>query len=104
MQNKGTVPPRPKKRSKYAEYFEQNKEAIEADYHSMILREFFTKWGMCSTTWQKLKKKWGIQGKGKATGPKRAVDTGGTQGSTEHERYLILVGYQQAVREFLKAG
>ena len=61
--NKEPVPPRPKKRKNWPEYFEKHKEAIIADYHSMKLREFLKRWSMATTTWPKLKEKWGVQGK-----------------------------------------
>lgn len=100
MQNKGTVPPRSstKKRKNLWEYMDQNKEAILADYRRLRLTDFYRRWGFCTSTWQKLKIKWGVKGKGKATSPRRVTET-----LTEHERYLILVGYQMATREILKA-
>lgn len=52
------IPRRPKKRGLHEEYFEQNKEAILADYQSLRITDFLKKWGISSTTWLKLKIKW----------------------------------------------
>lgn len=100
MQNKGTVPSRlsTKKRRNLWEYMDQNKEEILADYRRLRLKDFFKRWSMCTSTWAKLKIKWGVKGKGKAISPRRVTET-----LTEHERYLILVGYQMATREILQA-
>lgn len=104
------VPPKPKKRRKHWEYFDQNQEAIVADYRSMKLVDFFKRWAITSSSWTKLKKKWGVENKGRgllkpAKRPKQGNKPKGanTQELTEHERYLILLGYQQATREFLRA-
>jgi len=107
----GAIPPKPKKRGKVWEYFDQNREAMVADYHSMKLMDFFKKWAITSNTWLRLKKKWGVENKGKKRPKKpkktttKAVKktTSEDVALTEHERYLILLGYQQAVREFLRA-
>ena len=56
------VPPRPKKRKLIWKYFEDNKEAILHDYQNLKLMDFFVRWHMATTTWQKLKRDWGIQG------------------------------------------
>ena len=106
LEEKALVPTRPKKRKQLWAYFEQNKEAILADYHSMKLLEFFKSWGITSASWLKLKKLWGVQNKGKGTGPKtvKRPSADDTQGLTEHERYLILVGYQMAIMDFLKVN
>lgn len=96
------VPPPPKKGKKRWAYYEQNKEAILADYYSLKLMEFFKRWRITSTTWLKLKKLWGVINKQKRIKPRAPVPDNQIE-LTEHERYLILLGYQQAVREFLKA-
>ena len=72
--NKGPVPPRPKKRKKWPEYYEENKEAIIADYHSMTVRAFFKRWSLGTTTWPKLKEKWEVPSKGRG-GSKTAKRT-----------------------------
>ncbi len=72
MVNSKEVPPKPEKRKKRAAYWEKNKEAILADYQSMNLQLFFERWRIATTTWINLKKKWGVQNKGKATGSKPA--------------------------------
>lgn len=111
-EERGAIPPKPKNRKKVWGYYEKNKEAMVADYNSMRVSSFFLKWGISSQTWPKLKKKWGISNKTKGRGSKQVEKT--TQrvvkettsedtALTEHERYLILLGYQQAVREIFRA-
>jgi len=106
------VPPKPKNRKKVLPYYEQNKEAMVADYNSMSVSSFLLKWGISTATWQKLKKLWGVPKKSKgirtekaapaAEPEKKPLEPEETAPLTEHERYLILLGYQQATREFLK--
>jgi len=109
------IPPRPKKRKLFLKYFEQNKEAILVDYNSMKLRDFFKRWGISSTGWTKLKVDWNVQGKHKKHSSKKewesaipevpeAVARSVDAPLTEHEHYLVLLGWQQAAREFLRAG
>ena len=62
------VPPRPKKRKQLRKYFEQNKEAIIADYRSMKLVLFYRRWGISTNMWLTLKQDWGILGKHKKHG------------------------------------
>lgn len=57
------VPPKPKKRKELARYYETNKEALLADYHSMLLRDFRLKWHLSTSYWGKLKLKWNVKGK-----------------------------------------
>ena len=102
------VPTRPKKRKHLRKYFEKNKEAILADYTSMKLKDFFKRWGISTNMWIELKKDWSVQGKHnlhatrkKSESPPEDPPDDGSL--TEHERYLILVGWQQAAREFMKA-
>jgi len=53
-------------------WFDERKEQILKDYQEMYLWDFLKKW--CSTTtWQKLKQRWGITGKY----PRRAPNTSG---------------------------
>ncbi len=107
------VPERPRKRKEIWLYLEKYKESILLDYSNLTLPEFFKRWGLTSTTWQKLKKKWAIAGRGRGrrhgnvVTPKQGenIELGeestDSQGLNEHERYLILIGYRQAVQEFL---
>lgn len=55
-----SVPPRPKKWKLRAKYYEDNKDAIIADYYSIHLRDFFKRWHLSVTTWMKLKKLWSV--------------------------------------------
>ena len=111
------VPPKPSgKRAKVQAYWEKNKEDILVDYGTMKIRDFLKRWHIPTTTWPKLKKLWGVESKGHRGGwpvkapavkapavkeeekPAPGVDVS----LTEHERFLVLLGYQQATREFLK--
>ena len=114
MAEREPVPTRPRKRKQLRKYFEQNKEAILVDYNSMKLKDFFKRW-ISSSMWTKLKADWGIQGKYKKLGSKKVwafenpeatgpVATNVDAPLTEHEHYLVLLGWQQAAREFLRAG
>jgi len=62
------VPPKPKKGKGYLrrveEYYEQNKEAIIQDYYLLGRAFFFSKWGLNTTTWMKLQKRWEVEAKG----------------------------------------
>lgn len=58
------LPPKPKSRKKWRDYYEQNKEHIIADYKSLRLRDFFNKWHLSSAYWTKLKKEWAVAAKG----------------------------------------
>ena len=109
------VPPRPKKRKLLRQYYEQNREAILADYNSMTLLPFYKRWGISSNMWVELKREWEIPGKYKKHDSKKIealaspeatepVATSVDSPLTEHEHYLVLLGWQQAAREFLKAG
>ena len=62
----GKIPKKPDRgagRKATAKYYEKNKEAILADYESMLLMDFFGKWGINSNKWMKLKALWKIPGK-----------------------------------------
>lgn len=108
----GVVPPFPKKRKERRAYFEQNKEAIIADYYSMKLLDFFKRWRITTGRWLKLKIQWGVERKdskrlkqvGKPAPKPVEQAAEDVTAMTEHERYLILLGYQQAVREYLRSG
>lgn len=58
-----SVPPKPKSRKRKAAYWEQAREALLNDYRTMKLREFLKKWHLATSSWQKLKKLWGVEGK-----------------------------------------
>ena len=113
------VPPRPKKRKQLRQYYEQNREAILADYNSMTLLPFYRRWHISTKAWMGLKTDWSVQGKHKAHASKKVVALASTEEApvapesiarsvdaplTEHEHYLVLLGWQQAAREFLRAG
>ena len=83
---------------------EKDREAVLTDYQNMYLVAFFKKWKLNPTLWQKLKEKWCVIGKQPrkkkpADSPAREPDK-----LTEHAEYLILLGYQMAVREILVGG
>jgi len=119
---KTSVPARPKKRKQLRKYYEQHKEAILADYRSMKLYDFFKRWHISTTWWLKLKEDWKVQGKQrkhslkkewKLVAPDKAPAAPEVEEAiarsvdaplTEHEHYLVLLGWQQAAREFLRAG
>lgn len=90
-------------------YYEEHKDAIIADFYGMSTLEMVKRWAMSVSTWTKLKGKWGVKSKRRGQRPKRqnqeppADEDTGTAPLTEHERYLILLGYQQAIREILWA-
>lgn len=106
--NREPAPTKPKDKRTIGGYWEKNREAMTADYQSMRVSSFISKWGLSSTTWQELKNKWGVPNKirGRAKATKSSIPEPSEQATdaalTEHERYLILLGYQQATREFLK--
>ena len=87
-----------KKVTKRINALEKDKDAMLADYRSMLLTDFFKKWGIHSTLWQVLKVKWDV------TGKQRGGYHEAGSGHSEHEEYLVLLGYQQAVREILGRG
>ena len=119
MAEKNTpVPSKPKGYKQLAKYWEDNKEAILSDYRAMAPLKFMRRWGMSANTWQNLKLAWGVQNnrQAKAKAENRArTEAGATSvgeavikehvdvSLSEHDRYLFLLGYQQATREFLKA-
>ena len=95
------IPPKPANRKRLWSYYEQHKEAIIADYYSMRLAWFLSRWQMTSTTWQKLKPKWGVKNKGKGSGQKgvskKAVKTP-LEATEEQKNYkLMYETYRQAV-------
>lgn len=99
----------PKKASRYEKhrFIEEHKKEIQDDIGKLPQGEVLKKWDICTTTYYKLGKgiakvKTKARKKTRAKAPSKI----GTQVEklTVHERYLVLLGYQMAVREFLKAG
>lgn len=54
------VPPKPRGRKQQKVYWEENKEAVIADYHHLKLLPFFKRWHLASSTWQELKIDWEV--------------------------------------------
>lgn len=97
----------PKKVTKYEKhrFIEEHKEEILADIGRLPQGEVLNKWGIGSNTYYQLSKGM-IRVKaeaGKRPGAKAQSKPDEVVELTEHERYLVLLGYQQAVREFLKS-
>jgi len=110
----GAVPPKPRKRKLLKQYYEDNKVAVIADYQAMELREFLKKWRLSTANWATLKREWEVPGKARGgktpkTRPEKKdrlddrQQTGkqSPQDITEHEHYLMLLGYRHAIREIL---
>lgn len=89
-------------------WLDDHMEEIIADIRSMPKKKVFEKWPLGQSTFAKLRK---LHAPGlirkpikKPKGIKKPPVTGKEAPSlTEHERYLILQGYQMATREFLEA-
>lgn len=82
------VPPKPLRRKKWVAYWEDNKEAIIRDYYSMTVREFYLRWHIATTTWKKLRDKWGLKPKDKGVGRnRRAEQTGKVDWKLKYETY-----------------
>lgn len=108
------VPPRPRKRNKMWQYFEDYKESIIADYQRLTLDEFYVRWKLTSKTWMKLKAMWALTPKirGPArrqkptTGPQTDKNpTGGKKTDTEiiaeqNIEIAYLRGFQAAAIKF----
>lgn len=86
-----------------AKYREENKEAIMADYYAMDYAAFLERWNIPDGSWPGLKRKWNMASKPwkKMRDGKAGVDPGDVSLS-QRDQYLILVGYQQAIRELIK--
>ncbi len=54
------VPPKPRKRDEFAQYWEDNKAAIITDLKQLGPTKMTFKWGIGGATWINLKKKWNI--------------------------------------------
>ena len=104
------------KGSRRQEYFEQHKEEIIEDYNTMTLIAFYDRWHISTVKWIELKKLWGVEGKRKpkvnsqiepqfnAVPDAHKLDIKppkDTAPLTEHEHFLLLLGWQQAIRELL---
>ena len=94
---------RPKKmsiRNKHL-FIEEHKEEIMGDARRLKKREVLKKWGITSTTFYKLRKLYAPE----LIRQSEEKNTDNLpEALTEHERYLVLLGYQMATREFLNAG
>jgi len=55
----------PEPKSALAPYWNDNREEITRDYETVRLSELYRKWHICSTSWGRLKKAWGIPNKGR---------------------------------------
>jgi hypothetical protein len=67
------APKKPAKRKDIWKFFDDNKEAMLDDYKTMTQLHFLDKW--CSTTtWMKLKKRWGVENKNHPRKAKPASD------------------------------
>lgn len=82
-------------------FIEEHKEEIIRDARRLKKREILKKWDISSTTFYKLKKLYAPELL-RQNEEEKTDDL--PEALTEHERYLILLGYQMAVREFLKAS
>lgn len=90
-------------------YIEKHLTEIIEDIRALPKREVLKKWPFGQSTFAKLKKEHAPEliGKRPTYKPRQRKDEKPpatdkeAPGLTEHERYLILVGYQMAAREFL---
>jgi len=103
------APPKPRKRKHLRQYYEDNKVAIIADYQAMGLRVFLKKWKQSTSNWAALKREWEVPGKargGRMFGTRPAKEPAGdilqTTRDPDRDHYMMLLGYQQAVRDILK--
>jgi len=53
--------------------WEKEKDAVLKDYRNLKLHDFYAKWKLNSSRWLKLKKQWGVKGKGHYSHGKPAV-------------------------------
>ena len=100
-------------------YIKEHLAEIVEDIKAMGDADVMARWGFKGTTCRSLRIRHAPETRMKKskkprkalaakTGAKEKTATGSTSASedtaplTEHERYLILVGYQQATREFLQ--
>jgi len=85
-------------------YRKENKAAMLHDYYTMTLKDFFQKWSISSATWSGLKKDWEVTGKGWGHSMPKEPPVAGSEPDqlTEHDHYLMLLGYQMAVREIFE--
>ena len=80
-------------------FIEEHKEEIVRDARKLKKRKTLDKWGISNTTLYKLKKLYAPE----LISQSEEENTDDLpEALTEHERYLILLGYQMATREFLK--
>ena len=84
-------------------YMEAHKEEIEVDLGKLSKSEVMEKWGISGTTYSEMTK--GMKKVRTEATPEQPAPPEAGQGVaplTEHEHYILLLGYQQAVRELLK--
>lgn len=97
-------------RLKRSKWIKEHLEEIMVDIRSMSKDEVVEKWPFGPSTYGKLRRihapeiigQQGAKTLKKPTQKTIKETTGEDVALTEHERYLILLGYQQATREFLK--
>lgn len=87
-----------------SKYIKKHLKEIVEDSRNLPRGEVLKKWGFGVSTFHKLKKVHAPELIGTGGRPKKKQEPQATAPGelTEHERYLILVGYQMAVRDFLK--
>ena len=92
----------PKKMTKHekSRFIEEHREEILEDIGRLGKGEVCKKWGFSGTTYFMLKR--GEAKAGKQPGAKVPSKPSEVVELSEHEHYLVLLGYQQAVREILK--
>ncbi|MFH1485218.1 MAG: hypothetical protein ABIH46_04030 [Chloroflexota bacterium] len=97
--------------SEKAQFHKEHKEEIIADAASLGLEAMRAKWGIPATTWNGLRRRWGL-GTGKPRKPRKlgqkpakdqevvhGSDSGNHQYASLRDRVQFLEGYRQAVRE-----
>lgn len=55
-----SIPPKPRGNWALHRYYQENRQAIVADYQAMKLRDYLKKWGMSPGTWAKLRADWEV--------------------------------------------
>lgn len=88
-----------------SKYIKKHLTEIMEDIRNLPKKEVLEKWGFRQSTFNKLRKKHAPELISTGGRPKKNQEPQPSSQAelTEHERYLILIGYQMAIREFLKA-
>ncbi len=97
MQEQPSEPKRMTIRNKHL-FIEEHKEEIIKDARKLKKREVLKKWGISNTAYYQIRKRYAPE-LIRQSEEEKTDDL--PEALTEHERYLVLFGYQQAVREFL---